>query len=203
MKVLALDLSSKTGWALFDEGKLTERGLIQLDRPIVDYYPEYPWNYWRAAGWQAQNVNDLVKRIDPEVVVIEETNRGKNRYTQKFLEFLHCRVLEQPYVSSRKVVYISTGVWRKKLNMQLSKEDKKNNTTLAKAKRKALAIGAKVDRTGLGIRGRIGKKHLAVRYVNATFGLELKMKDNDIADAICLGAAYLAGADLCDGRRDW
>ena len=206
MRVLALDLSSKTGWAHFEqngtERKLVEYGLIQLDRPILDFYKEYPWNYYRAAGWQGLNINDLVKRIGPEVIVIEETNRGKNRYTQKFLEFVHCRVLEQPYVNSRRVVYISSGVWRKKLDMSLSAEDRKNNTKLSKAKRYAAVTGQKLDKTSIGVKGRIGKKHLAVRYTNATYGLNLKMKDNDIADAICLGTAFLEGAEICDGRRD-
>jgi hypothetical protein len=39
-------------------------------------------------------------------------------------------------------------------------------------------------------RGKIGKKHLSVRYVNDIFGLDFKIKDNDIADSICLASSY-------------
>lgn len=34
-------------------------------------------------------------------------------------------------------------------------------------------------------------KHLAVKYVNDTFNLKLKTKDNDLADAVCLASYFL------------
>jgi len=36
--------------------------------------------------------------------------------------------------------------------------------------------------------------------VNNRFGLALKPKDNDIAEAICLGLAYALGAQVCNGK---
>ena len=199
-RVLGLDLSSKAGWAVLEDGKLTEKGLIQLDRPILGFDGGYPWNFHRAAGWQAQNIEDLAKRVDPTTVVIEETNLGKNRYSQKFLEFLHCRLLLMPTICSRKVVYLSSSAWRSALGLQMTAEDRRNNGKLSRAKKHAFMTGGKLDKASLGIKGRVNKKHLAVRYANATYNLNLKMKDNDIADAICLAAAYLAGADACDGQ---
>ena len=40
-------------------------------------------------------------------------------------------------------------------------------------------------------RGKISKKHLAVRMVNDLYGKQLKLKDNDEADAILMGQAYV------------
>jgi hypothetical protein len=50
-----------------------------------------------------------------------------------------------------------------------------------------------------GIRGKWNKKMLAVNYVNFMFKLDFKLKDNDIAESICLGLAFLKGAAICDG----
>ena len=204
MRVLALDLSSKTGWAFFDEGVLKDRGLVQLGQPILSFC-EYPWCYLEAARAQAEKVFAVVTSTQPDQIVIEETNAGRNRYTQKFLEFLHCRLLQ--LLEGRNVVYLSSGVWRYKLGLKLSGMDKKKNARLAEMKRIAKKNGEKLDlkkvKEELGIRGRKGKKHLAVEFANTTYGLQLKMKDNDIADAICLGAALLRGAETCDGNRDW
>ena len=61
----------------------------------------------------------------------------------------------------------------------MSKEQKKNNKQ---------RIGSKVT-----------LKHVAVRKANQFFQLELKQKDNDIADAILLGVAFLQGAQVSDG----
>lgn len=203
MRVLALDLSSKTGWAFFDEGVLKDRGLVQLGQPILSFC-EYPWCYMEAARAQAEKVYAVVQAIQPDQIVIEETNAGRNRYTQKFLEFLHCRILQ--LLEGRNVVYISSGVWRHKLELKLSAMDKRKNARIREAKKIAKQKGEKVDQDllkQLGQKGRKGKKHLAVEYANATYGLQLKMKDNDIADAICLGTALLKGAEICDGNRDW
>lgn len=197
MRVLGLDLSSKTGWALLEDGKLTDRGLIELGQPILSF-GSYPDNFLRAAGKQAEATFFKVLDLKPDVLIIEETNLGKNRYAQKFLEFLHCWFLQ--LLGVQKVVYLSSSAWRKALELSMSTEDRKNNTKLSKAKKYAAYTGQKLDKTALGVKGRINKKHLAVRYVNATYNLNLKMKDNDVADAICLAAAYLAGAEQCDGQ---
>lgn len=205
MKVLGLDLSSKSGWAVIEKhsdsgNHLSDLGLIELGTPILGF-GNYPWSYVAAAKKQAEAVAALVAKTLPDIIVIEETNLGKNRYSQKFLEFLHLTLLQTiPDGFKRQVVYISSSAWRSALMLSMSAADRKNNTKLSKAKKTAAQAGAKLDKKALGIKGRINKKHLAVRYVNATYDLQLKMKDNDIADAICLATAYLAGADTCNGQ---
>jgi Holliday junction resolvasome RuvABC endonuclease subunit len=81
----------------------------------------------------------------------------------------------------------------------MSKDQKKSNTKLSKAKRAAAESGTKLDKAALGIRGKVTKKHLAVKYVNDTYGLSLRMSENDAADAIGLATAYTQNAVPCTG----
>lgn len=208
--ILALDLSTNAGYAVMSkEGeriRLHTWGVISS--PSTDD-AAYPFNYINRARVIADLVWTVIGRNTPvdgngcfDAVVIEETNKGKNRYSQKMLEFIHMAVLEllEENAATNSVKYINTSDWRKILGVYLSKDDKKLNTRLSKAKSAAKKAGTKLDKKELGIRGKINKKHIAIRTVNAMFGLDFKPKDNDVADAICLGAAYLKGAPICDGR---
>lgn len=203
MRILGLDISGSTGWAILDntggQQSLGDYGLIQLNRGITDFGP-YPFCTLLAAEQVADDITKLIalRRNDFDVIVIEQTNLGKNRESQRFLEFLHCLVL----LKNKKmpIVYINTRDWRKTLKIQLTNEDKKSNREVREAKRIATQLGTKVDYTKLKARGKIGKKHLAIRYANNVFGLNLKMKHNDIADAICLCSAYFNGAKPYDGK---
>lgn len=200
-KILALDVSKRCpGWAYFEDGKPTKYGAFPNEKAIYEY-GKYPWNYLEAAHETAAKLNALVVEFNPDVVVIEETNSARSRYTQKTLEFCHALLLQLLQVWPVQVVYLNTRDWRKTLSVHLSKEDKKQNAKLSKAKRKAAATGEKLDLKTLGIRGRINKKHVAVRWANAEYGLTLKQKDNDIADALALGAAFIRGAPHCDGIK--
>jgi len=209
MKVLALDVSTKTGWAVFDNSdgmplveKLTKHGLIKNPQKVGEY-GKYPWSYLNACEAMAQQLLLLAQTEKPDVIVIEETNGcSKSRYTQKVLEFLHCCLLDRlaVYMTVTPVYYINSSEWRKTLGLVLSKEDKKNNKKLKVAKKLAEATGKKLNRVELGVRGITNKKHVAVRYVNETYGLNFLVRDNDIADAICLGTAYIKGCRTCDGK---
>lgn len=205
MRVLALDISTHAGYAVLD-GEMGQKptlecmGIAQNLETVLAQGP-YPWCYVAAATKLALQLWNLAFKYKPDVIVIEETNLGRNRYTQKLLEFIHFDTLMQLHslLDTTKVIYISSSEWRSNLGLLMSKEDKKNNALLSKAKRVAAAAGAKLDKKALGVRGRVSKKHLAIRYVNENFGLNLKVKDNDIADAISLGTAYFNNARLCDG----
>ncbi len=210
MRILALDYSTHAGYAVFDGDSLVAHGTLHLGATLKEH-GEYPWNYLGAAyGQAAQVLALLVRKYQPEVVVIEETNGSKNRYTQKLLEFLHCALLIRLFdhhaieqgrgLPPPVVYYVNTGDWRKNLGIGLTKDQKKANTKLSKAKSVAKAAGTKLDKKKLGIKGRITKKHAAVAYVNDRFGFKLKIKDNDAAEAICIGLAYLNNVPHCNGE---
>lgn len=211
MKILCLDISTHAGYAVLETRdndelpSLLEYGVRKTDKTVLEY-GQYPFCYIAMAREMAGKFGQLVLDHLPDVIVIEETNLGKNRYSQKALEFCHCLTLQLlqsetvfTQIPKVKVVYLSSSAWRAALGLQMSKEDKRNNAKLSKAKKKAADTGGKLDKKSLGIKGKVNKKHLAVRYVNSTYNLNLKIKDNDVADAIALGLAYLKGALVCDG----
>lgn len=179
MKILALDISSKTGYSVFQDGHLTDYGQVrvEIENFNVNDYPEkapgYPFNLMSSSKRMSELIIELERTHDPDLVVIENTVRGKNRHTQRFLEFIHCHVLGSLRSRREQIKYLDPSEWRSVLSIRLSKDDKKNNSNVSR--------GLK--------RGRIGKKHLSVRYANQKFGMALKLKDNDTADAICLGWA--------------
>ncbi len=207
MRVLSLDASTHAGWALL-EGELgcvkptiVAEGLIENDKPVQAFGP-YPGNYLHAATSIANRLFDLVTEHKPDVVVIEETNLGKNRYAQKLLEFIHCSLLAQLTLEwVGKVVYLSSSSWRQALDLRLDSEQKKNNAKISKARKLVRETGISITaaKKQVGVKGKITKKHLAVNRVNEVYDLKFKVKDNDRADAICLGMAYFAGATHADG----
>jgi Holliday junction resolvasome RuvABC endonuclease subunit len=202
MKLLALDFSTCTGWVVLEgeRGKVPRiiaSGRIEKDESFVN--PIYPWRPLQIAMQIAKKANELLQEHHPEVVVIEETNKGKNRYSQKQLEWIHFAFLSSfahfPN-PPKNIFYINTSDWRKILGTGLTKEDKKLNAKV----RKLWKAGDRKGIKNLGVRGKVNKKHTAIRYVNSTYGLDLKMKDNDIADAICIGTSYFLGVAVCDGK---
>lgn len=178
MKVLAFDLSTKTGWALFEDEELKDKGLtsVFVKDFNVNQRPEksesYPYNIVDSANKMAANVYGICIIKKPDLVVIENTVKGRNRHTQRILEFIHKAVLDK-LRGEFNIQYLDPSEWRSILSLRMTDEDKKNNRLVSSGKK----------------RGKITKKHLSVRLVNEMFGLSLKIKDNDIADAICLGKA--------------
>jgi hypothetical protein len=179
--VLALDVSTNTGWSRFVDGEYKTSGAL----PKVRFQnfnvnndphlcPEYPYNIVDGAAEVVRQIEQLVADVLPDVVVIENTNKGKNRHTQRLLEFIHLELLKMLRLRQAPVVYMDTSEWRRIVELRLSSGDKKNNRDVSSGKK----------------RGRVTTKHLAVRMVNERYDLKLKVKDNDQADAVLLGLAY-------------
>lgn len=191
MRALALDLSTKTGFAVFDNENLVEYGLLRVK--VMDFNVNldpnksglYPFNIVDAANEMGHKVASLFLRIKPNEVIIENTVKGRNRHTQRILEFIHKSTLEELRNLGTKPIYLDPSEWRSEIALRLTTEDKNNNRLVSQGKK----------------RGRVTKKHLSVRFANAAYSLSLKIKDNDIADAICLGRAWQSrsGAPVWDG----
>lgn len=207
MRLLAIDYSTHAGWAFFEQAegdppRLQHYGTLHAGCTLKSIGYEYPWNYIHLADHQAVQVaSELIEKFNPHVIAIEETNGSRSRYTQKLLEYLHYALLDQikHQFPTVKVVYINTNDWRSNLGIWLTKEQKKNNAKLSKAKREAKLSGKKIDKKKLGIAGKITKKHAAIAYVNDRFGFNLKVKDNDAAEAIAVGLAVLNNVSICNG----
>lgn len=215
MKILCFDASTHAGWALMEgqpgdlKPQIIESGLIENDKGVMAF-GEYPWCYLDAADSIAIRLHELALRFKPDVIVVEETNLGRARYTQKILEFIHARLLGHLKLEQHEVKYLNTTEWRKVAGVTLSGVEKQNNNKIAKA-RKMAREAVKLDPTlkmtkalaaakkKVGVKGKIGKKHVSVRYINELYDLDLGIGDNDTAEAICLGVAYFRGAATCDG----
>jgi hypothetical protein len=199
--VLALDVSTKTGWALFQDGKPVSWGTLFPDKTVKDF-GDYPINFVRLCQYLADRlvreiiVPILEKTKDYLEVVIEETNSSKQNYSQKILEFLHFCIIESLYDLGLNPKYIRTGEWRKYTDSKMSKEEKALNAKIAKIKRQTGKKLAKIDGKVVGKKGR---KHVALRRVEEILGIELMRKDEDAADALLLGLGYLKGAPVCNG----
>lgn len=210
-RILALDIAGKTGWALFDTSKgetpreqLVASGVLTISKGIFEFQGPYPYNVRAASTEVALKAIDKAKELKPDVIVIENTNLGKSRTHQRFLEWAHLVFVDIvetdfPLNAMPKVIYLSSSTWRHALGLKASKGDAKNNRIAKKIRELSDPEMRKKLRQQTGVKGRVGKKHLAIRMVNDVYGFQLKMKDDDIADAICLGQAYLSGAVADDG----
>ncbi len=181
MRVFAVDLSLHTGWAFLEDQNVIDYGLIEAGKPKD--FGKFPWNYLKIAKSQAKAIFSQIADRKPDLVVVEQTNKGQNRFSQKILEFLHFALLQElEWVYDVK--YVDTSAWRKALDLKLTKEQRAANK-LSKKKKKEL-----------GISGKVTPKHLAVEYCSKLLGKSFKLKDNDICDAICIGMAVANGCSF-------
>jgi hypothetical protein len=211
--IIGLDISTHTGWAFIRCGggvpTLGARGTAHAAGG-AGFAAGYPYSVIDAcnkfaAGLVATLNSTLAEHgsyMDtcPSVsIVIEETNGSRSRYTQKGLEFLHFAVLTAirdklvvPGKCPVHLVYVNTSDWRRVTGCHLTADDKKSNAKLSKGKR------AGKTKAEIGLKGKVTKKHVSVRAANERFGLSLKQKDNDQAEAILLGLAFNLGIDGTD-----
>lgn len=184
MKLLSLDISTHTGWAVFDDKKLVEYGVLNVKvddlnfKPDPSKSPKYPRNILNASSGMLYLIVELLEKFKPDVVIAENTVKGKNRHYQRLLEWFHKDIIDYFIDHNINFVYTDPSEWRKKLSIRLSKEEKKNN--------RDVSLGKK--------RGRITKKHLSVNETNKRYFLKLKLCQNDIADAIMVGTSYFEGS---------
>lgn len=200
--VLALDLSTKSGWAYFEDGKLIKYGTVFSERKASDF-GDYPYSYILFADHVYEMLLDELGKItfhteNKNEIVIEETTSSKNNYSQKILEYIHYKVVGHFYLLKRDlpIKYVRTGVWRRTVGATQTKEERNYNAKIARQKRSTGKRLAKID--GKVVR-KLNRKDSALRVFKKEFGIELTYKDNDACDAALLGLAYLRGASVCDG----
>jgi YD repeat-containing protein len=196
-RILALDLSTKSGWASMvstKEGIVLEEYGTAPQIHEQDIAGEYPVKFVDWAHACFSQIEELIDRFAPDVLVIEETVAGsKAVYTQKILEWIHFLVAKFIKETSIKCIYLLTGTWRSEVGCKMTKEESKHNkkVTLYKAANGDSRVA--YDENGKRI-GRLTKKHINVRRANEVFGKFLKTplrkKDEDTADSLLLGYCY-------------
>lgn len=210
MKVLALDISSSAGYAILEKSEkdlpnLLSFGTVAIGKTVFEISPNYPNNYYQASMMMGQKLLALVTSFNPDVIIVEQTVKGRNRWSQRYLEWMNLAFLDKltkqyPEYTKDRLFYIDPSQWRKVLGVGLTKDEKKANAKLSKAKSAAAKNGKKLDKKALGIKGRVTKKHAAIKWANEAYTLSLIAKDDDIADAIGLGTSYFKGAICCNGK---
>lgn len=190
--LLSIDLSTScTGFSVFniDSKELVEYCAIKPSmKGLKDLiYPELQLQ--KMINFSLK-LREYIVNINPDVIVIEEIAGSKQRLGQKTLDGMHWILLMNIPEYIKKVIYYDvTGKngWRFHLKLKLDDADKANNKEARKLNKK-LAKGSRK----LPI---IGPKHLAARYVNRTYNLNFDVdenaSDNDIADSIAIGDAFL------------
>lgn len=193
-RILALDVSSKTGWASMVS---TDNGIILEAHGIVPqiHEPEgcYPNTYVDWACLIFEKIEELIIKYRPDVLAIEETCAGsKSVYSQKILEFCHFMLASFIKESNMKVMYLLTGEWRNLVGCKMTAEESKHNKAVREYKKKnKTKVAYNEEGKRIGIKT---KKHVNIRRANEIFGKWLKeplqKKNEDEADALLLGFCY-------------
>lgn len=162
MKILALDCSTKsTGYALFEDNKLTEYGVLTAKSKDV---------FERIKSITNQ-IEILLRRYEPDEIIAEEvlppekseTSFIINNKTFKALIYLQASIATLIHNTTFKkisITFIYPGTWRANLGIK----------------------------TGRGIRREAIKKETMI-YINDKFGLDIKI--DDISDAIGIGSSVI------------
>lgn len=203
MKVLALDISTKTGWAIFEDGKPTSWGTVFPDKTVKDF-GSYPDSFVKLAEYLANRILDQLLADDGDnglnrssfEVVIEETNSSKQNYSQKLLEYLHFCIVKRFSSMNIAPKYIRSGEWRSACDSKMNAAEKSLNAKIGRIKKKTGKKLAKIDGKVVGKKNR---KTVALRRCEEILGIQMKRKEEDAADALLLGLGYLRGAPVCDG----
>lgn len=193
-RILSLDMSTKTGWAVMDSSAdgiaLIANGQIPK---MVEPIGSYPENYVDWAHAIFDKIRTLIVEWKPDVLTVEETAAGsKNSFSQKILEFIHFLLASHIKTYKIKAVYFLTEQWRRETGCLMSAAESKHNKAVKEYKKKNASKIA-YDTSGKRV-GKITRKHVNVRRANEVFGSFLKeplrQKDEDTADSLLLGYAY-------------
>jgi hypothetical protein len=193
-RVLSLDISTKTGWALLvSDPSGVELEAYGQSAPIHEPEGAYPGSFVDWAYLVFAEIVKLIDRFAPDVLVIEETAAGsKSIHSQKILEYIHFLVAKLIRDSKVRAVYVMTEQWRRETGCLMTKEESKHNRQVAAFKEKNNTKIA-YDKSGKRV-GRIGRKHVNIRRANEVFGQYLpkllRKKDEDTADSLMLGYCY-------------
>lgn len=202
MLIIAIDLSTKPGIAVFKDGKMVHSETVFNDKTVEDF-GTYPGNYMKFVIYTINNLFERVQELGYkwhqfDNIVLEETTTSRQNYSQKKLEFLHYEFLLTFNSLSDKIVYIRSEVWKRITDAKMSKEEKANNAKIYRLKQKSGKRVIRRDEAGNAIR-KVTRHDAYIRRCNDIFGTSFGRKEEDAAAACLLGYAFLQGAPRCDG----
>lgn len=218
MKIVAIDLSSNTGVAYFDSKQqdclidcfdftltrgtpMTTNKTLKMPeselkkkprrkRMLEKYDPSnHPKDFISyVEDYIDQLISEIRARnwwIDLDILLLEQTNKGRDRWRQKLLEWLHFYLCKTMGYKHFEIKYIDTMTWRKILGIKVSRKAQRENKKIREFNKEAKKKGETM------IQGITKDKDVAIEFCENNFNLTMKKKDHNVADAICLGYAWL------------
>ena len=161
MKILALDQStSSTGYAIFEDGERLSSGVFSPPKSFKGKL------IGQRIFWMYDQIKEKLVSEKVDKIVFEDTtlNRIQNVDTLKWLSRLQGCVMGLCFENNKEFQMLYPTEWRSSLGFLKGKSKKETN-------RECMKI-------------------CAIEYVNKEYNLSLSNKDDDQAEAICLGKAF-------------
>ena len=198
-RYIGLDISTNTGYAVFEDEKLisydvfTEK--VQDYKADIKKYSDlpdcYPDNFIATADNITKKCIDIIKSNNIDMAIIEHPEKGKQRLSQRLLEWTHLTLVKELKKENIPFRYILVSDWRTvvKCYIKYWPEHQDWNKQVRKAKAKAIPtkMGMLVPKLGGKRVSTVNQKKLSVIIANEYYGISIK--DNNIADAINMARA--------------
>lgn len=197
MKFLALDLSTNTGYAIFDNNKLAGHDTFTIKakdyvasiKNYENFPASYPYNLIETSEAIANKCFEIFQENKCEAVVIEHPETSRQRISQRLIEFIHYAVLKK--FEGKCVKYLLVSDWRRQVKCYIKHwpELKKWNDKVMKAKKIATPTksGARLAKIGGKVVSKYDFKKLSIYIANKYYGVNIS--SDDVADAINIGRA--------------
>jgi len=167
-RIMSLDQATiSCGYSIFEEdGELVESGRFMADKKEKNITSRIEKIYTQIYN---KSIEQNVKYF-----VFEDTFNKLNIQVTKNLCWLQGAIMQMSFINDYGFVMYYPSSWRSKL--EFKRKNKKNNPQLDFKNNREYA------------------KFQAIEYVNKKYNMRLEYKkegDDDIAEAICIGLAYL------------
>ena len=198
-RYVSLDISTNTGYAIFHNTKLIKYGVFTRKvheykadvKTCTDLPKSYPDNFIAAIDAITAMCMRIIKNNDIDMVVMEHPEQGKQRMSQRLLEWIHLALIREFKRYEIPYKYILVSDWRKVVKCYIKDWPDLQHWNKEVRKAKGKATPTKTGRKIAKIEGRrvskIDQKKLSIMIANDYYNLEVT--DNNIADAINIGRA--------------
>lgn len=130
IRLISLDTSSsKTGWALFEDGIYIKSGVINLD--TSECKKKYKNNAEQRIKDMSFSIWDILNEYHPNIIVIEKLNVGRNMNATRILAKIIGVVYCYSIINNCFYFEIQPSQWRSQLGMQSSKRKREEYKQLS------------------------------------------------------------------------
>jgi len=199
IRYIGLDISTNTGYAIFEDSELIKYGVFtrKVDgykadiKTFEDFPDSYPNNFLITADAITEECIKVIQENNIDMVIIEHPESGKQRLSQRLLEWTHLTLVRELNKHSIPFKYILVNDWRGVVKCYLKywPEHQDWNKQVRKAKSKAIPTekGNQIPKIDGKRVSAVNQKKLSIMLANSHYNLQIK--DNNIADAINMARA--------------